>query len=363
MTDVTLADLFEGCTPKPRGSSARVAVVPGEGIGPAVAASALRVMLAATEVTGTSVGIVHAETDVSDGGFTDEVASEYLSWFESGTPILHGPVGGRFVYEFRSAFDLFVKITPVQPWSELADSTLIRPERIRGTDAIIVRDNVAGLYQGAYGLRDQGHAAFHEATYQWSQIERLMDVAVRLAEQRQGRLTVITKPGGVPTISSLWRQVAEHRTPQNVTLEFLDIDNACFQMVAMPTRFDVLVAPNMFGDVLGDTAATVLGSRGLSYSANFSGEGLAAYQTAHGAAFDLAGRDVANPVAQILTLAWLLQSHWGLADVANLMVGATRQVLGEGIRTADIASSTSHVVGTVEMSEVIAARIEEGGTT
>lgn len=137
----------------------------------------------------------------------------------------------------------------------------------------------------------------------------------------------------------------------------LEIDNACFQLIADPARFDVVVAPNMFGDIVGDTAALLLGTRGLSYSANFGTGGAAVYQTAHGAAHDLAGRDVANPIAQILTMAWLLRSALGLAAAAEAIESATHGVLASGMRTADCAAPGSTVVGTAAMAESIAERI------
>jgi 3-isopropylmalate dehydrogenase len=242
----------------------------------------------------------------------------------------------------------------------VADASIVRPERLTDVDVLIVRDNAGGIYQGTFGWNSDRSAATHETRYERSQVEDVVNVAVRAATLRKGRLAVVTKPGGLPTISQLWREVALERQGADVELDFVEIDNACFQLLADPRRFDVIVAPNMFGDVLGDTATTLLGSRGLSYSANFGADGRAVFQTAHGAAHDLTNADVANPIAQMRTLAWLLRSQYGLDNAAAVIEGAISAVLARGIRTADIAIQTSTVVGTEEMCRLIGAGILEG---
>jgi 3-isopropylmalate dehydrogenase len=158
----------------------------------------------------------------------------------------------------------------------------------------------------------------------------------------------------------LWREVAEATVPGNIELDFLEIDNACFQVLADPTRFDVIATPNMFGDVLGDTATALLGSRGMAYSVNLSDTGRAVYQTAHGAAHDLTGKDVANPSAQVLSLAWLVRDSLGLPKVAEVMVNALRAEISRGVRTPDIAGENSMVVGTKRFTERVCEAIRAG---
>jgi 3-isopropylmalate dehydrogenase len=340
----------------------RMGVVEGEGIGPEVVAAAMTVLESTCHVLGLDIEIVRADAigGIGPYGLTlDSSAAEfYDSALAASMPVLTGPAGGRFVYELRAKYDLFVKLVPVRPLLALADASIVRPERIRAVDVLVVRDNAGGLYQGGFGRREGGRVAFQEAVYDIDQVDRVIHVAVQAAAARQGRLAVVTKPGGIPTISALWRERAEAAQTQGVSVEVIEADNACFQLVADPHRFDVVASPNMLGDVIADTAGLVLGSRGLCYSANFGSVGRAVYQTGHGAAHDLAGRDVANPVAQILSLAWLLRESLGLPKAARAVEEAVGTVLDGGLRTADIAGPDSTVVGTRAFAEAVADRVE-----
>ena len=340
-------------------STATIAVVDGEGIGPSIIAASLDVLAAAVETTGVTIDVHRLPelTDRDEVGLVvgDSTAAKYQDVFDAGTPVLHGPAGGRFVYELRDKFGLSVKYTPVIPWPELGNSAIIDPRRSAGADILIVRDNAGGLYQGNFS-RDTDSAT-HSASYTIAQVETVLSSAIDVASVRDGRITVVTKPGGVPTISRLWRETAERLVPADIELDFLEIDNACFQVLADPRRFDVIATPNMFGDVLGDTATALLGSRGMAYSANFGANGRAVYQTAHGAAHDLAGKDVANPVAQFLSLAWLLRESLGLLAESDKIVSAVRRELGRNVRTPDIADENSMVVGTTRFTERVCEEI------
>jgi len=287
----------------------------------------------------------------------DDFGQFYSRCFADQIPILHGPAGGRFVYELRAMFELDVKFTPIAPHPDIADASLLRPERLRAADVMLIRDNSGGLYQGDFGWRENGSVAYQEALYRRQQVQRVVSVALETAAQRDNRLTVVTKPGGLPTISAMWKETAEQLNVSGVELSFMEVDNACFQLGSAPQQFDVIVSPNMFGDVLGDTAAIALGSRGMSYSANFSRSGAAVYQTAHGAAHDLAGRNVANPVGQLLTLCWLLRHSLQRGDLASSIEQAIAQVLRGGYRTADIAGPDSSVVSTSDLGARIAAAV------
>jgi 3-isopropylmalate dehydrogenase len=339
--------------------SASMAVVDGEGIGPSIVQAALDVLTAATDVTGRTVD-VHRMAELSErdefglvvGAKTQK---EFESIFSDGLPVLHGPAGGRFVYQLRDIFGLAVKHTPIVPWAELSNASIVDSRISDASDVLIVRDNAGGLYQGEYS-RDNDSAT-HSATYTVEQVETVITSAVVAAESRNNSLAVVTKPGGIPTISRLWRDVAERIVPEHIALEFLEIDNACFQIVANPTRFDVIATPNMFGDVLGDTATVLLGSRGMAYSVNLGANGRAVYQTAHGAAHDLAGKDLANPIAQILSLAWLLRDSLGLIEETECIVTAVRTELGRNVRTLDIAHPDSMIVGTSRFTERVCEEI------
>ena len=339
-----------------------LAVVDGEGIGPSIIGAALDVLSTATESTGIDIAVTRlpelAERDEYGLVVGEKTRAMYEDVFENGTPILHGPAGGRFVYQLRDVFGLSVKHTPIVPWVELADASIVDPRRSAGADIFIVRDNSGGLYQGDFA--GDTESATHSAAYTSEQVATVITSAIEAASRRHNRLTVVTKPGGVPAISRLWRDVAERIVPSSIVLDFLEIDNACFQVLADPTRFDVIATPNMFGDVLGDTATALLGSRGMAYSVNVGESDRAVYQTAHGAAHDLTGKDVANPTAQVLSLAWLVRESLGLPAVADAMERAVRTEIGRGVRTSDIAGENSMVVGTTRFTERVCDEIRSG---
>lgn len=345
-------------------STPSIAVVDGEGIGPSVIEAALEVLSAALDTTGRRVDIRRSPdlTERDEYGLTlGPVASDfYRNVFDKGIPILHGPAGGRFVYQLRNQFKLAVKHTPIAPWTELADVAIVDPARMARADMLIVRDNSGGLYQGDFTHAPDDSEASHSTTYTVGQIETILKSAIEAATARSQRLSVVTKPGGVPTISRLWRATAERLVPDSIDLDFVEIDNACFQVLADPDRFDVIATPNMFGDVLGDTATALLGSRGMAYSANFGVDGRAVYQTAHGAAHDLADRDLANPIAQILSLAWLLRESLGMAEEADIIVAAVRHEVTAGVRTPDIGAEGSMIVGTRRFAGRVSEQIAAG---
>jgi 3-isopropylmalate dehydrogenase len=354
---------FSGCFPEwpgvPAPRACRVGAIPGEGIGPEVVGAALTVLDAAARSTGVPVG-VRLGGDTSSRKLTPEVAAFCESVFAEGGAVLCGPVGGRFVYDLRGHFDLYAKFVPIRPTPALADVGIVRPERTRGVDLVIVRENVGGVYFGDYGRRAGGRVAYQHFSYEAESVARLLRVAARLAAQRRGRLTVIVKNGGIPEVSALWREQAQAVAASlPVEVEALDVDNAGFQLLSQPQRFDVVAAPNLLGDVLADSTTVLLASRGLSHSANLGAEGRAVYQTGHGAAYDLAGTDRANPVAQILTLAMMLRESFGLEDVAARIEEAVEHVLAAGFRTPDIAAPASRVVGTRELAEHIAERVAQ----
>lgn len=367
MTAAVAARVLPDWRPLPLGRAPGVLLVPGEGVGPEVIRAAADVLAAVDDALGLGVEVswlheagVPGPYGLTVDGRTRDAIADAL---DSGVPVLTGAAGGRFVYELRAQLGLFCKLVPLRPHAELADSGVLRPGHASAVDILIVRDNDGGIYQGDFGWSDDGRTAFQDARYGIDQVDRLMDVAVRAAAARSGRLTVVGKPGGLPTITELWVQRAEvaARAPQGggVHVEVLEVDNACYQIVADPHRFDVLVTPNLIGDVVADTAALLLGSRGMSLSANYRADGGAVYQTGHGAARDLAGRDVANPLGQVASLAMLLRESLGLDRAADLVDAAVGEVLASGVRTADIASPGARIVGTRAMGEAVAARVVE----
>jgi len=360
MFDADLLTMVAGWT-HPPARPPGIAVVDGEGIGPEVVGATLDVLDATCAAFGRTVDVTRTNHVGTVGpwglGVDDEAAGFFASALDAGMPVLTGPAGGRFVYELRARFDLYAKLIPILPLPELADAAIVQPRRVAGTDVVVVRDNVAGIYQGGFGFRDDGRTAWQEATYTADQVDRLMAVAIAVAAARSGRLAVVTKPGGIPAISALWAERANELAPAGVATEVIEVDNLCFQLVADPTRFDVVVTPNLIGDVVADTAALLLGSRGMAVSMNVGPAGRAVYQTGHGAAHDLAGTNTANPIAQIQSLALLLHHSLGWHHEARAVLDAVRTTVAGGWRTPDIASPGSVVMGTRQLGEHIASSV------
>lgn len=348
-----------------RGPAARapvIGVLEGEGVGPEVVPVALAAVEALAARRGGRLdvrrgGPIGAEAQrLTGASLTEETARFCEETFAAGGALFCGAGGARFVYDLRKRFDLFCKFTPLAPLPGLEDAGPLRPERLAGVDIVAVRENVGGLYFGEGGREADasGRAtAFQRFAYREDQVDRILGVAARLAAQRRGRLTVVIKREGVPEISRLWLEGVERLSRGGLEVEVLDIDNAVYQLVAQARRFDVIVSSNMFGDVLADCGALLLGSRGLSYSGNFGPPARAVYQTGHGAAHDIAGTGTANPAGQILSAAMMLEESFGWREEARRLRSALAAVLGGGLRTADVAGRGHRVVGTREFGAAV----------
>jgi 3-isopropylmalate dehydrogenase len=277
--------------------------------------------------------------------------------FAGGGAVLTGPGGGRYVHDLRSGLDLFLKISPIQTRNGLPEASPLRRARTQGVDLLVLRENTGGIYQGH--SRDDRDAdgrrrVSHSFSYAERDVRRFVDAAARLARARRGLLTVVAKEGGVPAVSRLWRDCAAAAADAHgIDCSIVDSDLVAYQLVSRPHDFDVVAAPNLYGDVLSDLAAVLLGSRGLSYSGNFNPRGDAVYQTNHGAAHDIAGTDRANPIAQILSLAMMLRESFGMWREARAIEEGIRNVWSQGWRTSDLDGTSSRVVGTQQMAKLI----------
>jgi 3-isopropylmalate dehydrogenase len=351
----------------PREACRTVGVLPGEGIGPEVIGAALRVLSALESAGPCRFDVCHGgaigrEAELASGQpLTEEVAAFCGDVFADGGAILAGPGGGRFVYDLRKRFRLFCKLSPLRPWNALAHTGRVRPEFLDRVDVLLVRENLGGVYQGEWREAEtpEGRVAEHAFRYSEPQVRRILEVAAALAAQRWGTLAVAVKTAGIPAVSTLWRELAEQACSRaGVRAACVDIDLLAYRLIQEPQTLDVLVAPNLFGDILADLGAVLLASRGLSFSGNFSDEGAAVYQTNHGAAHDLEGSDRANPIGQIASLALMLRESFGLGREAAWIEAAVEEVLGLGFRTFDVALPGAAPVGTAEMGERIAAAVE-----
>ena len=279
-----------------------------------------------------------------------EVTEFVSSIFSDDGALFCGPGGERFVYDLRRRFDLFCKFTPLEPFAELAQAGSVRPNMVESADIVAVRENLGGVYQGEWATEtdaDSRTTATHRFHYTDDAVRRILAVALQLAAGRRKRAHVILKPGGIPSISKLWRRCAEEMAPDYaVEVHEMEVDNAVYQLIANPQQFDVIVSPNMFGDILADCGALLLASRGLSFSGNFNERGSAAYQTGHGAARDISGTDSANPTGQILSLGMMLRESFDWPDADAVLRQAVRRTLREGVCTRDVAWPGSRVAGT-----------------
>jgi 3-isopropylmalate dehydrogenase len=305
---------------------------------------------------GGPIGLAAEQT--AGAALPDEVVRFCRDVFSRGGAILTGAGGGRYVYDLRREFDLFLKLVPVASRFGLPEASPLRPETIRDVDLLLVRENLGGVYQGiSEQLVDEDGRRTIRHSFETSQaaLQRFLGAAARLAGHRDGVLTVVIKQSGAPTLADLWRDSAsEAAKSAGIECSFVDVDLMAYELIRRPREFDVIAASNLAGDVLSDLAAVLVGSRGLSFSGNFSGRGHAVYQTNHGAAHDIAGHDVANPVGQILSMAMLLRESLGLDREAYAIEDGVRSAWDRGLRTADIAGSGDRVVGTEEMTREIA---------
>lgn len=343
-----------------------IGVLEGTGVGPAVIDSALQVLKSVQEVLALKFevrfgGLIGEDAIKEHGQWLPEDAVQFCAdVFQQDGAILNGPGGGRYVYDLRRRFDLFCKFVPVQPSPELARAGRMAPQFLEGVDILIVRDNTGGVYQGQWGDRAtaKGRVAEHAFQYSEGEVHRLVEVAARAAASRRGKLHVIVKDGGVPTVTALWRDVGQTVAKRHgLAAQCMNVDLAAYELIQNPTRFDVVVAPNLFGDIIADICGVLVSSRGVTFSGNFTPQGNGVFQTNHGCAHDLAGTDIANPAGQILSLAMLLRESFGLEVAAALMEKALAEVWRAGWRTADLAEPGCQILGTKAMAEKVAEQV------
>lgn len=335
-----------------------VGVFTGEGVGPEIVPVTVELLEMLRDASDRDIeirtgGLIGYEAEAAHGAsLTDESIRFAEEIFAQNGTLFCGPGGGRFVYELRRVFDLFCKFTPIEPLPELRAAGVVREAATAATNIVVVRENSGGIYQGEWG--QEGTVAWHSFGYEEAAVRRIIDVALNLAEARRGRLHTVLKPGGVPSVTKLWRGVAEELAKgRGVEVIEHEVDNAAYQIVANPAQYDVIVTPNLFGDVIGDCGSLLLASRGLSYSGNFNAQGNGVYQTAHGAARDIAGKGVANPSAQILSLGMMLRESFDWEQADQWLRNALRATYRQGLCTADVAMPGHRIVDTEEFGNAV----------
>jgi 3-isopropylmalate dehydrogenase len=326
-------------------SAPRIALLPGDGIGPEIVAAARRVLDAVGDFDYSEHLVGGASIDASGEALTDEV----LAACRRSDAVLLGAVGGpkwdttdpdaprpeQGLLGLRKGLGLFANLRPVRPSPALAGSSPLRPDVIADVDLLVVRELTGGIYFGRK-TRTAG-AASDECSYEAAEIERIARVAFESAGRRSGRVTSVDKANVLET-SRLWREVVSSvaRDYPEIELDHMLVDNAAMQLVARPSRFDVIVTENMFGDILSDEAAMLTGSLGMLPSASLGNGAPGLFEPVHGSAPDIARAGVANPLATFLSAAMLLRDGLGVAEEAERVERAVDNALAAGWRTPDL---------------------------
>jgi 3-isopropylmalate dehydrogenase len=364
-------------------SNRKVLVLPGDGIGPEIMREVMRVIeffdrrhIATFDVGEGLVG--GSAYDASGTPLTDETLAEA----QASDAVLFGSVGGpkwetlpfelqpeRWLLKLRKEMDLFANLRPAMVFEALADASSLKRELVAGLDLMIVRELTGGIYfgepRGIETLPDGSRRGINTEVYSEAEIERVVRAGFELAKKRQHRLCEVDK-ANVMESGILWREVARrvHADYPDVELSFMYADNCAMQLVRNPKQFNVIVTSNLFGDLLSDCAAMLTGSLGMLPSASLgaldgSGRRKALYEPVHGSAPDIAGKDVANPLACILSFSMMLRYSFDMADEADLVENAVRRALASGVRTSDIVQPNTGRVSTRVMGDTVIRELEK----
>ena len=354
----------------------KILILPGDGIGTEIVDQAVKVInslnsnheMGMTLVSGLIGGIAYDETG-------SPLPDETIKTAKSCDSILLGAVGGpkwealerdlrpeRGLLGIRSELDLFSNLRPAILYPQLASASSLKTEIVSGLDLMIVRELVGGIYFGkprGIEIRDGERFGVNSATYYESEIARIGHSAFQIAQKRGKRVCSVDK-ANVLEVSELWREVMEEVSSSypDVTLSHMYVDNAAMQLVRDPKQFDVMVTSNLFGDVLSDCAAMLTGSIGMLPSASLDKNNFGMYEPIHGSAPDIAGKDIANPLATILSVSMMLRYSLNQVELADKINLAVSEVLDKGYRTKDISAAGDKVVGTEEMGDLIVMAIE-----
>ena len=353
----------------------KIALLPGDGIGPEIVAQAAVLL---ERLRGEGLPIETETAPIGGAGYDvagEPLPSRTLDLARAADAVLLGAVGGprydslpralrpeQGILGIRKALGLFANLRPALLYPELAAASSLKPEVVAGLDLLLVRELTGDIYFGQPRGRRKNAAGeaegFDTMLYSESEIRRIARVAFEIARKRRRKLCSVDKANVLDT-SILWREVVTATGAEypDVELAHMYVDNAAMQLVRDPRQFDVIVTGNMFGDILSDEAAMLAGSIGMLPSASLGAGGKGLYEPIHGSAPDISGRDIANPLATILSLAMMFRHTFSRPQIAQRIEAAVRRVLAHGIRTADIARPGERAVGTREMGAAVAAAL------
>ena len=349
----------------------RVAILPGDGIGPEIVAQAKKVLAKL------SLGLEMQDAPVGGAGYEASghpLPPATLALAKAADAILFGAVGDarydalerakrpeQAILGLRKELGLFANLRPAQVHAELASASALKAEVVAGLDILIVRELTGDIYFGEpKGIRQTAgeREGFDTMRYRESEIRRIARVAFEAARKRNRRVCSVDKANVLET-SQLWREVvtAEAKAFPDIELTHMYVDNCAVQLVRNPRQFDVIVTGNMFGDILSDEASMLTGSIGMLPSASLDSRGKGLYEPIHGTAPDIAGKGLANPLATILSAAMMLRYSLGQPQAADCIEAAVARVLASGLRTADIHTPGARRVGTEEMGDAVLAAL------
>ena len=347
----------------------KVVVLPGDGIGQEIVPQAMRVLQAV--MLDSPLKLEYEEHFVG-GAAIDALGhalpKETLEACQKADAILLGAMGGpkwdtlpaaerpemAGLLPLRKALGLFANIRPVRIFPALVSASTLKPEVIQNVDMVVIRELTGGLYFGQKGRTENPPSAFDTMLYSDEEIRRIVRLGFETAQQRKRKKLCSVDKANVLETSRFWREVTLDVAKDfpDIELTHMYVDNAAMQLIRYPEQFDVIVTENMFGDILTDLASVLGGSIGMLASASLNGvKGL--YEPAHGSAPDIAGKNMANPLATILSAALMLRSTFGLEDKAKLIESAVESVLENGLRTADLAKLGERVLSTSEMGDAV----------
>jgi len=354
----------------------KILILPGDGIGKEIVAQAIKVNDSLNANHGLDMNHVHG---LIGGSAYDETGSplpkETLIAAKECDSILLGAVGGqqwdslerglrpeRGLLGIRAELDLFSNLRPAILYPQLANASTLKNEVVSGLDLMIVRELVSGIYFGqprGIEIKDGERFGVNSATYFESEIARIGHSAFQIAQKRDKRVCSVDK-ANVLEVCELWREVMEEVSQHypDVELTHMLVDTAAMQLVRAPKQFDVLVTSNLVGDILSDCAAMLTGSIGMLPSASLNKNNYGMYEPIHGSAPDIAGKDIANPLATILSVSMMLRYSLNQAPLADKINAAVNVVLDQGYRTKDISTAGDQVVGTEAMGDLIVDAIE-----
>ena len=348
--------------------------LPGDGIGPEVCEEAKKVLLSVNELFGLDFKV--SEELVGGDAFEktgNPLPNQTLEAAKSADAILLGAVGGpvwddldyelrpeRALLGLRSELDLFANLRPAILSKHLSDSSSLKSEKVQDLDLLIVRELTGGIYFGQpRGKNDSGLSAFNTMIYSKEEIERIGRVAFEAARKRGKSLCSVDK-ANVLEVSVLWREIMSGLASEypDVKLSHMLVDNAAMQLVREPKQFDVIVTGNLFGDILSDIAAMLTGSIGMLPSASLNSKNKGMYEPVHGSAPDISGKQLANPLAAILSIAMMLKYSFGLDEASLSIENAIEEVLSEGYRTNDLEGLEENILSTSEMGNKIVEHLK-----